>query len=96
LSEEEREQILSTLAPEWEQHVKNLALQTRILGKNTEMGAENADKLAAALSQVEEAGVDAAEAYLSSMSSYLKDQGIKDEDIATYLQIDWTQVQDPS
>lgn len=96
LSEEEQEQILSTLAPEWEQHVKNLALQTRILGKNTEMGAENADKLAAALSQVEEAGVDAAEAYLSSMSSYLKDQGIKDEDIATYLQIDWTQVQDPS
>lgn len=96
LSEEEQEQVLSTLAPEWEQHVKNLALQTRILGKNTEMGAENADKLAAALSQVEEAGVDAAEAYLSSMSSYLKDQGIKDEDIATYLQIDWTQVQDPS
>lgn len=96
LSEEEQEQILSTLAPEWEQHVKNLALQTRLLGKNTEMGAENADKLAAALSQVEEAGVDAAEAYLSSMSSYLKDQGIKDEDIATYLQIDWTQVQDPS
>lgn len=96
LSEEEQEQILSTLAPEWEQHVKNLALQTRILGKNTEMGAENADKLATALSQVEEAGVDAAEAYLSSMSSYLKDQGIKDEDIATYLQIDWTQVQDPS
>lgn len=96
LSQEEQEQVLSTLAPEWEQHVKNLALQTRILGKNTEMGAENADKLAAALSQVEEAGVDAAEAYLSSMSSYLKDQGIKDEDIATYLQIDWTQVQDPS
>lgn len=96
LSEEEQEQILSTLAPEWEQHVKNLALQTRLLGKNTEMGAENADKLAAALSQVEEAGVDAAEAYLSSMSSYLKDQGIKDEDIATYLQIDWMQVQDPS
>lgn len=96
LSEEEQEQILGTLAPEWEQHVKNLALQTRLLGKNTEMGAENADKLAAALSQVEEAGVDAAEAYLSSMSSYLKDQGIKDEDIATYLQIDWTQVQDPS
>nr|DAW49274.1 MAG TPA: hypothetical protein [Caudoviricetes sp.] len=60
------------------------------------MGAENADKLATALSQVEKAGVDAAEAYLSSMSSYLKDQGIKDEDIATYLQIDWTQVQDPS
>lgn len=96
LSQEEQEQVLSTLAPEWEQHVKNLALQTRILGKNTEMGAENADKLAAALSQVEEAGVNAAEAYLSSMSSYLKDQGIKDEDIATYLQIDWTQVQDPS
>lgn len=96
LSNEEREQVLGTLAPEWEQHVKNLALQTRLLGKNTEMGAENADKLAAALSQVEEAGVDAAEAYLSSMSSYLKDQGIKDEDIATYLQIDWTQVQDPS
>ena len=96
LSEEEQGQILSTLAPEWEQHVKNLALQTRILGKNTEMGAENADKLAAALSQVEGAGVNAAEAYLSSMSSYLKDQGIKDEDIATYLQIDWTQVQDPS
>lgn len=96
LSEKEQEQVLSTLAPEWEQHVKNLALQTRLLGKNTEMGAENADKLAAALSQVEEAGVNAAEAYLSSMSSYLKDQGIKDEDIATYLQIDWTQVQDPS
>lgn len=96
LSEEEQGQILSTLAPEWEQHVKNLALQTRLLGKNTEMGAENADKLAAALSQVEEAGIDAAEAYLSSMSSYLKDQGIEDEDIATYLQIDWTQVQDPS
>ncbi len=96
LSEEEQKQVLGTLAPEWEQHVKNLALQTRLLGKNTEMGAENADKLAAALSQVEEAGVDAAEAYLSSMSSYLKDQGIKDEDIATYLQIDWTQVQDPS
>ena len=96
LSEEEQEQVLGTLAPEWEQHIKNLALQTRLLGKNTEMGAENADKLAAALSQVEEAGVDAAEAYLSSMSSYLKDQGIKDEDIATYLQIDWTQVQDPS
>lgn len=96
LSEKEQEQVLSTLAPEWEQHIKNLALQTRLLGKNTEMGAENADKLAAALNQVEEAGVDAAEAYLSSMSSYLKDQGIKDEDIATYLQIDWTQVQDPS
>lgn len=96
LSKEEQEQVLGTLAPEWEQHVKNLALQTRLLGKNTEMGAENADKLAAALSQVEKAGVDAAEAYLSSMSSYLKDQGIKDEDIATYLQIDWTQVQDPS
>lgn len=96
LSKEEKEQVLGTLAPEWEQHVKNLALQTRLLGKNTEMRAENADKLATALSQVEEAGVDAAEAYLSSMSSYLKDQGIKDEDIATYLQIDWTQVQDPS
>lgn len=96
LSKKEQEQVLGTLAPEWEQHVKNLALQTRLLGKNTEMGAENADKLAAALSQVEEAGVDAAEAYLSSISSYLKDQGIKDEDIATYLQIDWTQVQDPS
>lgn len=96
VSQEAIDKMMQILAPNAETNFKNYDLAIKILGKDLKETGDTASQVAAALAQLETAGVQNAEQLLKEQSDYLKTQGFNEEDIASLLQIDWSKVTDPS
>lgn len=96
VSQEVIDKIMQTLAPNADTNLKNYDLAIKVLGKDLKETGDTASQVAAALAQLETAGVQNAEQMLQEQANYLKTQGFGEEDIASLLQIDWSKVSDPS